>query len=196
MAVYAERRERGERMLTRHHVELRRRPLLREAAPCTRAPGRVAGDVDKCLFDGNDASGGFGGGLYAHRRSSTSATYGNFAGDGGGASFRSGGVVSSSIFVDNNATQDVGGGVHITSATDIVDGGTRARFRGVCFGIIAARAARVFPHGRQRMLANEFSSNALTGAVNVPAYANLNDYYACTDMCRRCTLRRYDAHDA
>ena len=44
----------------------------------------------------------------------------------------------------------------------------RARRRPLCYG----RA-----HARQR-----FSSNALTGAVNVPAYANLNDYYACTDM--------------
>ena len=149
---------------------------------------------DKCLFDGNDASGGFGGGLYAHggRVIAIECNFtGNFAKTGGGASFRSGGVVSSSIFVDNNATQDVGGGVHITSATDIVDGAYACAIQRSLFRNNRARRAGggLFAYGRARMLANEFSSNALTGAVNVPAYANLNDYYACTDMSSTgCTL--------
>ncbi len=149
---------------------------------------------DKCLFDGNDASGGFGGGLYAHggRVVVNECNFtGNFAKTGGGASFRSGGVVSSSIFVDNNATQDVGGGLHITSATDIVDGAYACAIQRSLFrNNRAVRAGGgLFAYGRARMLANEFSSNALTGAVNVPAYANLNDYYACTDMSSTgCTL--------
>ena len=149
---------------------------------------------ENCIFDRNVASDGVGGGLYAHggRVVVNECNFmGNVALTGGGASFRSGGVVSSSIFVDNNATRYVGGGVHITSATDIVDGAYACAIQRSTFrNNRAARAGGgVFAYGRARMLANEFSSNNLTETVNAPAYANINDYYACTDTSSTgCTL--------
>ena len=101
---------------------------------------------DKCLFDGNDASGGFGGGLYAHggRVVVNECNFtGNFAKTGGARRFEA--VASSRRASSSITTRRKTSVVVYTSRRRRTSSTarTRARFRGVCFGIIApcARAA-------------------------------------------------------